>query len=123
MTKEVSGNKVNKELKLGVILSYLLIALNVLSGFLLVPFIIRGIGQSNYGLYTAASSLIAMFIVDLGLGTAITKFVSKYRVTSNQEEINKVTTVVFICFLFLAFVLLIIFSILFIFCFYHSCFL
>lgn len=115
MIKESSGNKVNKELKLGVVLSYLLIALNVLSGFLLVPFIIRGIGQSNYGLYTAASSLIAMFIVDLGLGTAITKFVSKYRVTSNQEEINKVTTVVFICFIFLAFILLVIFSILFIF--------
>lgn len=113
MAKAVTGEKVNKELRLGVILSYLLIAINILSGFLLVPFIIKGIGQSNYGLYTAASSLITMFIVDLGLGTAVTKFVSKYRVTSNQEEINKVTSVVFICFLFLALILLVIFGILF----------
>ena len=113
MIKETVYNNVGKELKLGVVLSYFLIALNVISGFLLVPFIIRGIGQSNYGLYTAASALITMFIVDLGLGTAITKFVSKYRVVSNQEEINKVTFVVFTCFIALSLVLLLIFAILF----------
>ena len=57
----IDQKKVNKELKFGVILSYFLIALNIVSGLLLVPFIIRGIGQSNYGIYTAAASLIAMF--------------------------------------------------------------
>ena len=109
----IDQKKVNKELKFGVILSYFLIALNIVSGLLLVPFIIRGIGQSNYGIYTAAASLIAMFLVDLGLGTAVTKFISKYRVLSNQTQINKVITVVFVSFLCLSAVLLIIFSSLF----------
>ena len=108
-----ASKKVNKELKLGVVLSYLLIGLTIVSGLLLVPFIINGLGESNYGVYNAASSLIAMFVVDLGLGTAVTKFVSKYRVTSNQEEINKITSVVFACFIFLAAILLIIFGSLF----------
>ena len=110
---EASKNNVKRELRLGIVLSYFLIALNVVSGFLLVPFIIRGIGQSNYGLYTAASSLITMFIVDLGLGTAVTKFISKYRVISTQQEINKLVSVVFYCFLGLAGILLVIFSIIF----------
>jgi len=101
---------VKRELKVGVILSYLLIAINIASGLLLVPFIVRNIGQSNYGIYTAASSFITMFIVDLGLGTAVTKFVSKYRVVSDQAEINKVISVVFTCFLSLSFLLLIIFA-------------
>ena len=105
----IDQKKVNKELKFGVILSYFLIALNIVSGLLLVPFIIRGIGQSNYGIYTAAASLIAMFLVDLGLGTAVTKFISKYRVLSNQTQINKVVTVVFVSFLCLSAVLLVIF--------------
>lgn len=109
------SSKTKKELKTGIFLSYFLIAVNVVSGFLLVPFIIKNIGQSDYGLYTAASSLITMFIVDLGLGTAVTKFVSKYRVTSSQEEINKVISVVFACFFVLAIILVAIFSITFIF--------
>ena len=107
--EEISIKKTNKELKLGVVLSYLLIALNIISGFFLIPFIINNLGKSNYGLYTAASSLITMFIVDLGLGTAITKFISKYRVTSTQEEIDKLVSVIFYCFLVLAFILCIIF--------------
>lgn len=105
-----SYKRTNRELKLGVILSYFLIGINIVSGLLLVPFIIKNIGKSNYGLYSAASSLITMFIVDLGLGTAITKFISKYRVTSTQEQINKLVSVVFYSFLFLAFLLCIIFS-------------
>lgn len=112
---EDNNIKTKKELKLGIFLSYFLIALNIISGFLLVPFIIKSVGQSNYGLYTAASSLITMFIVDLGLGTAVTKFVSKYRVTSTQEEINKLVSVVFTCFLVLSIIILIAFSITFIF--------
>lgn len=109
----IDKKRTNKELKLGIILSYFLIAINISSGFILVPLIIDGIGKSNYGLYSAASSLITMFIVDLGLGTAITKFISKYRVTSNEEQINKLVSVVFYCFLALSIFLLIIFIILF----------
>ena len=115
MMKNSDSAKTNKELKLGIFLSYFLIALNIISGFLLVPFIIKSIGQSNYGLYTAASSLITMFIVDLGLGTAVTKFISKYRVTSSQEEINKFISVVFVCFLILSIIILLAFSITFVF--------
>ena len=105
-----TGTNVKRELRLGIVLSYFLIVLNVVSGLLLMPFIIRGIGKSNYGLYTAASSLITMFIVDLGLSTAVTKFISKYRVISTQQEIDKLVSVVFYCFLGLASVLFCIFA-------------
>ena len=94
----------------GVILSYLLIAINVVSGLLLAPAIISSVGKGPYGVYSAGSALVSMFLLDLGLGTAVTKFVSKYRVISTQEQIDKVIGVVTRCFLVLSAALLIIFG-------------
>lgn len=107
--------KTRKDLKTGIVLSYLLIALNVLSGIILLPFITGSLGQSNYGIYSAASSLISMFLIDLGLSAAATRFISKYRVTNTQSDINVLLNVIFKCFFILTGIL-ILFFVIFFFC-------
>ncbi len=78
----------SKQIKLGALMSYFAIAFNMLSGILYTPWMISQIGQSNYGLYTLANSLITMFVMDFGMSAAVTRFVSKYRAEGNQKAVD-----------------------------------
>lgn len=76
-----------KNLAFGAILSYLAIAINIVIGLLYTPWMIEQIGSSNYGIYTLATSIIAMFAMDFGLGQAVTKFISRYKSLGEEEKI------------------------------------
>lgn len=78
----------NKQIKLGAIFSYVAIAFNIIAGLIYTPWMINKIGQSDYGLYTLAHSLITLFLVDFGLGQAVSRYVSKYRAEENEEKVN-----------------------------------
>lgn len=68
------------QLKRGAILSYVLILLTNTIGLILTPFIIKNIGDSEYGLYTLMGALVAQIaILNLGLNNAVIRFVSMYR--------------------------------------------
>jgi len=71
------------------LLSYASIALNMVCGLLYTPWMVQKIGQSQYGLYTLANSLITLFLVDFGLSMATSRYVSKYRAEGNQEKVNE----------------------------------
>lgn len=79
--------RLTKQVKWGALLSYFSIALNVVCGLLYTPWMVRQIGQSQYGLYTLASSLIALFMVDFGLSSATARYVSKYRAEGAEDKI------------------------------------
>ena len=81
--------KNKSQLKAGAILSYASIVLNIVAGLLYTPWMKDQIGQASFGLYTLANSLITLFLVDFGLSTAVSRYVSKYRAEGNQEKIDK----------------------------------
>ena len=60
----------------------------MVSGLIYTPWMISKIGQSNYGLYTLASSLISLLVLDFGISAAITRFLSKYNAAKDQNSIN-----------------------------------
>ena len=75
------------QLKLGALLSYVVLALNNLVGLLYTPFMLRMMGKSEYGLYSIAASIVAyLTILDLGFGTAIVRYTAKFRAEGKQEE-------------------------------------
>lgn len=76
----------NKQIKFGALLSYLSIFLSVVAGLIYTPWMIRQIGESDYGLYTLANSLITFFLVDFGLSSATGRFISKYIAEGKQAE-------------------------------------
>lgn len=55
---------------------------------------IRQIGVSNYGLYTLISSFLSYFLLDFGLGTAVSRYVSKYRAEGAQHKINDLLSII-----------------------------
>ena len=75
----------NRQIKIGAVLSYLSIAVNIISGLLYTPRMVASIGKSQYGLYTLANSLITLFLVDFGLSSATGRYLSKYNAEGDRE--------------------------------------
>jgi len=77
----------NNQLKAGAFLNYVTIILNVLVGLLYTPFMLRMMGQSEYGLYSLVASVIAyLTILDLGLGNAVVRYTAKFRAENKYDE-------------------------------------
>ena len=74
--------------KLGMLASYIGFAISTLSGFILPPLLIAHLGQELNGLYNALTGFSVYFgMMDLGLGTAIIRYVAKYRAEGEDEKI------------------------------------
>lgn len=69
-------------------MSYVAIAINIVSGLLYTPWMIHSIGRDNFGLYTLALSVISLFVFDFGLSFAVERFIAKYLAENNQEKAN-----------------------------------
>lgn len=78
----------SKQIKIGAIISYGTIVFHIVAGLIYTPWLLSQIGQSDYGLYTLATSLITLFVMDFGLGAAISRYVSRYRAQNNQQAVN-----------------------------------
>lgn len=75
------------QLKIGALLSYVVLALHNLVGLLYTPFMLRMLGKSEYGLYSIAASIIAyLTVLDLGFGNAIVRYTAKYRAEGKVED-------------------------------------
>ncbi|MBQ4613058.1 MAG: oligosaccharide flippase family protein [Clostridia bacterium] len=83
------------QVKLGAMISYLALGVNILAGLLYTPWMVDKIGQSNYGLYTLANSLIGIFMLDFGLGSAVSRFVSKYRAEGDLKGANNIMGLIY----------------------------
>ncbi|PRR84091.1 oligosaccharide flippase family protein [Clostridium vincentii] len=78
--------KIN-QLKAGIILSYLLIFSNTIIGILLTPFMLRTLGQSQYGLYQLIGAFVGyMTVLDFGLGNAVIRYVAQYRHQKDRKS-------------------------------------
>ncbi len=87
--------KKSDQLKTGAVLSYAAMVINIVAGLLYTPWMVEQIGQSQYGIYTLANSLITMFMVDFGLSSATSRYVSKYRAENREDEINDFLGIVY----------------------------
>lgn len=75
------------QLKAGAVLSYVVLALSNIIGLVYTPFMLRMMGQSEYGLYSLVASVIAyLTILDLGFGNAIIRYTAKFRAEKKIDE-------------------------------------
>lgn len=78
--------KQKSQIKIGMILNYLSMAIEGIVIFLLNPFIIRSLGQENYGVYTLMSSFTGyLSVFEFGLGTTIIRYISKYNAEKDEK--------------------------------------
>ena len=75
------------QLKAGAALNYVVIILNMLVGLLYTPYMLRMMGQSEYGLYSLVASVISyLTVLDLGIGNAIVRYTAKFRAEGKTTE-------------------------------------
>ena len=75
------------QLKGGALISYISIFANNVIGLLYTPFLIRSLGQSEFGLYSLASSTVGyLLLMDMGFGNAIIRFTAKYRAGGDKAS-------------------------------------
>ena len=85
----------DRQVTFGALISYLAIAFNIISGLIYTPWMIRSIGSDQYALYTLALSVINIFLMDFGIGSAVTKFLSNYYARGEYDEANQFMGVVY----------------------------
>lgn len=98
------------QIKRGAILSYVNLGLNVVIGLIYTPWMINSIGQSDYGLYTLAMSIIGLLAFDFGLGNATTKFICEYLAQKRQDKVDALLGLVFKLYLLLDALILTVFA-------------
>lgn len=75
------------QIRAGIVLNYALIVLNIVVGLVYTPYMLRTMGQSEYGLYSLVASVISyLTVLDLGFGNAIVRYTAKFRAEGKQTE-------------------------------------
>lgn len=85
MKKQVS------QLKIGILLNYVNLAISGLIPLLYTPIMLSILGKEEYGLYKLSSSVTSYLgLIAFGLGSAITRYLIKARTEQGEEEERKV---------------------------------
>ena len=98
----------SRQIKLGALMSYVAIGINILSGLVYTPWMISSIGRENFGLYTLALSVITLFVFDFGLSNAITRYLAKYLAEGRQDKANNCIGLVYRLYIIIDIILFII---------------
>lgn len=89
----------SKQIKIGAILSYVQMALNVIIGLIYTPIMIHLLGQNEYGLYNTVASTISMLsILNMGFSSSYIKYFARYKAKDEYVSINKLNGLFLIIF-------------------------
>lgn len=99
--------------KKGVTLSYILLFVETLSSIFFTPFLIRSLGQAEYGLYSLVGSITSyLLLLDLGVGNAVVRYLAKFRVLNDKKKQQNVLALSLVFYLLIGLIVVIIGSIL-----------
>jgi len=91
------------QLKVGSILSYLSMGLNIVIGLFYVPLLLHFLSIEEYGLYQLIGSLVAYLgIMDFGLTSTITRFYSRKIALKDEKGMENILAISSIIFLILS---------------------
>ena len=89
--------------KAGVLLTYIAQGVQILSGLLYTPIMLRLLGQSEYGLYQLVASVVSyLSILSLGFGSSYMRFYSRIKKNDDEQEIARFNGMFMTIFLIIA---------------------
>lgn len=96
------------QLKLGSILSYVQMGINIVIGLFYTPFMIRYLGQNEYGLYqTVVSTISLLSVLSLGFNASYIRYYARYKINGKQDSISKLNGLFLLVFLIIGVIALI----------------
>lgn len=109
-------NKISteKNIKIGIVLSYLTLIINVIISILYTPFLLSHIGQSQYGLNSFVTSITSWFtVLSSALVSSYIRFATRESIKTNDKSARTVNSAYFIIFSAISFLIMIFGTILF----------
>lgn len=98
------NTKIN-QLKLGVILSYVITGMNMVVGLVYTPVMIRLLGQSEYGLYTLVGSVVSyLSLFSLGFSGAYLRFYSRFASKNDKTGVARLNGMFLVLFMIMGLV-------------------
>lgn len=89
--------------KAGVILSYISQGIQVLSGLIYTPIMLRLLGQSEYGLYQLVYSVVSyLSLLSFGFTASYMRFYSRAKAKNDEEEVSRLNGMFMVIFLVIA---------------------
>ena len=89
--------KSKKNLFLGTIFGYLAVLVGIAYGIFMTPEIVKSpiIGETQYGLYGLATSVINLFLLDFGLSAATQSYLARLRANGDKEGVERFAAGIF----------------------------
>jgi O-antigen/teichoic acid export membrane protein len=85
------------QLKAGALLSYLALFISSAISIMYTPIMLKYLGQSEYGLYSLATSTTSYIgVLNFGLGNAVIRYTAKYKALNDEEGCSRLYGMFFI---------------------------
>ena len=80
----------NRSLAIGAATNWAAFAASMAVSFFLAPYLIRGLGDDRYGVWSVVESVLAYFtLFDLGIAACLVRFIARHHATGDRDELNK----------------------------------
>jgi O-antigen/teichoic acid export membrane protein len=101
MTNHLTNRPQRKpSLKINAISNWISFGIIVATGIILTPIITEQLGKTGYGIWSLVGSLIGYYgLLNLGVGSAITRYIARYTAQRNEVALNEVVSTVFTLFI------------------------
>lgn len=96
---ETAGQGGSRHLKIGAVLSYLVIGAQFVVAMVYTPIMLRILGQAQYGLYNLVVSIVGyLSLLSLGFSGAYMRFYSRFRVAGDRAGIGQLNAMFLLVF-------------------------
>lgn len=90
----------NSQIKIGIIISYITTAIEILTYLIYTPLLTQVLGQSEYGVYTVVSSFVGyLSLFSCGFGSAYLRHYSIYKIEKKQKDIDGLNAMFLVVFM------------------------
>lgn len=91
----------------GIFSNYIATFSGIAIAFVLTPYVVHTLGDTRYGIWTILVALTGyMMVLDLGVSSAIIKFVARYRAQQDTQAVNEFVSSAFAVYIVIALVIL-----------------
>ena len=75
------------------------VVVNMFTGLVVMPYLIRTLGSSTYGLWVLVGTMTGYFgILDLGVSAALGRLIAAHKARDEHDDINAVMSTAFACY-------------------------
>jgi len=93
----------------GFFLKTIYMALSIVLAFFMMPFILHSLGDKMYGLWILLGTILAYIgYLDMGVSSAVSRFVSRAVGQNDMNEINEISNTTFVIYLFIGLITLVV---------------